>query len=112
MSQYDNNMSGALFANQNRQSDSHPNAKGSCEIDGVEYWISSWTNTSKNGQKYQSLKFQRKDQVHQQGVQQAQQAAQSPQGQNYAAAQQGQAQQAQQPSAPNPYEDFDDDIPF
>lgn len=51
---------GALFKNDRREKDSHPNAKGSALIDGVEYWISSWTNEDRNGNKYQSLKFERK----------------------------------------------------
>ena len=58
---YDNELTGALFANKKRESDKHPNAKGQAQIDGVEYWVSAWTNVSKAGEKYQSLKFQRKD---------------------------------------------------
>lgn len=61
MSQYDNELTGVLFANDKRETDKHPNAKGSAQIDGVEYWVSAWTNTSKDGKKYQSLKFQRKE---------------------------------------------------
>lgn len=61
MSQYDNNMTGALFSNKERKTDKHPNARGSCEIDGVEYWVSAWTKVSKAGEKYQSLAFTRKD---------------------------------------------------
>jgi len=52
---------GVLFANRDRKSDKHPNAKGDALIDGVEYWVSAWTNTSKAGAKYQSLKFALKD---------------------------------------------------
>lgn len=77
MSQYDNEMSGALFKNEKRETETQPNAKGSCQIEGVEYWVSAWTNTSQTGQKYQSLKFTPKKQAHKQGMQQAQQAAQS-----------------------------------
>ena len=57
-----NDNSGSLFANDKRESDRHPNAKGSALIDGVEYWVSAWTKTAKSGQRYQSLAFQRKDQ--------------------------------------------------
>lgn len=53
---------GALFANPDRTKETQPNAKGSALIDGVEYWVSAWTNTSSKGIKYQSLKFERKDQ--------------------------------------------------
>jgi len=60
---YDNSMSGALFRNEKKTTESHPDYKGSCEVDGVEYWISSWINISKAGQKYMSLKFQPKEDV-------------------------------------------------
>lgn len=54
--------SGSLFRNDKRESDSHPNMKGSAMIGGVEYWVSAWTNTSeRTGEKYQKLSFQRKD---------------------------------------------------
>lgn len=75
--QYDNEMRGVLFANKERTKDSQPQAKGSCQIDGVEYWVSAWTNEAKSGQRYQSLSFQRKDEVHAKGVAQAK-AAMSP----------------------------------
>ena len=70
--------SGALFKNDKRDKDTSPHAKGSAVIDGVEYWVSAWTNTAKSGQRYQSLSFQRKDEVHAQGMQQASQALEPP----------------------------------
>lgn len=54
-------MQGSLFRNQKREKDTHPNATGSATIDGVQYWISAWTKDGKNGEKWQSLSFQRKD---------------------------------------------------
>lgn len=81
---YDNTNTGALFPNDKRESDKHPQMKGSINVEGVEYWVSGWTNVSKAGAKYQSLKLTRKDQ-----------------------------QQAPQPQAqPAPNVDFDDDMPF
>lgn len=53
--------SGSLFKNDKKESDKHPNAKGSALIGGVEYWVSAWTYQTKDGQPYQSLSFQRKD---------------------------------------------------
>ena len=61
MSDYDNTNSGALFANAERKTDKHPNARGTLNVEGVEYWISAWTKVSKKGDKYQSLSVQRKD---------------------------------------------------
>ena len=52
--------SGVLFKNDKRENDSQPHAKGNALIDGEEYWVSAWTKTDKNGNKYQSLAFQRK----------------------------------------------------
>jgi uncharacterized protein (DUF736 family) len=61
MSEYDNTNSGALFANADRKTDKHPNARGTLNVEGREYWISAWTKTSKKGEKYQSLSIQPKD---------------------------------------------------
>jgi uncharacterized protein (DUF736 family) len=83
MSDYDNTNSGALFANTERKTDKHPNARGTLNVEGREYWISAWTKTSKKGEKYQSLSVQPKD---------------------------GQTTRAPD-AAPKPVE-FDDDIPF
>ncbi len=43
--QYDNNMRGVLFPNDRKEKDTHPDFKGSCEINGVEYWLSAWKET-------------------------------------------------------------------
>ena len=53
--------SGSLFKNERREKETHAHARGSALIDGVEYFVDAWTNTDKNGNKYQSLKFKRKD---------------------------------------------------
>lgn len=53
-------MSGTLFKNDRREKDSHPHAKGTALIDGVEYWVSAWTKDGAKG-KFQSLSFQRKE---------------------------------------------------
>lgn len=75
---------GSLFKNDKREKETHPHAKGSALIDGVEYWVSAWTNDGKSG-KYQSLKFSRKDE-----------------------------NRAPNPGRPEPSQDadFSDDIPF
>ena len=55
-------LSGSMFKNQKKLTDNHPNMNGSALIDGVEYWLSAWTKTDKNGNKWQSLSFTKKDQ--------------------------------------------------
>jgi hypothetical protein len=53
---YDNTNKGALFINKRRTTDRHPNLTGKIDIEGVEYWISAWTNHKKSdGEKYLSL---------------------------------------------------------
>ena len=54
-------MSGSLFKNKDKAKDTHPNAKGSAKIDGVDYWVDAWTKQDKNGNPWQSLSFKRKD---------------------------------------------------
>lgn len=61
MTEYDNTDRGALFANKDRQTDKHPNATGTLNVGGQEYWISAWTKTSKAGEKYQSLSVKLKE---------------------------------------------------
>ena len=59
---YDNNNKGAIFQNEKKESDTHPDYKGNAEINGVEYWISGWINEAKTtGKKYMSLSFTKKD---------------------------------------------------
>ena len=53
--------SGSLFRNDKRETENHANATGTVNIDGVEYWISAWTKTKENGEKWQSLSFKRKE---------------------------------------------------
>ena len=52
---------GSLFRNKNRTKDTQSHAQGSALIDGVEYYVDAWTNTKNDGEKYQSLKFKRKE---------------------------------------------------
>lgn len=54
--------SGSLFKNDKREKDSHPQARGSARINGVDYWISAWTKPTRDGDgKWQSLSFTPKD---------------------------------------------------
>ena len=61
MSYEPKDMTGSLFRNDKREKDTHAHARGSAFIDGVHYWVDAWTNTTQAGDKYQSLKFKRKD---------------------------------------------------
>ena len=70
---------GSLFKNERKTTDQHPSMTGSCLIDGVAYFVDSWTNEvqsgEKKGQRYQSLKFKRKDKQADETPSRAQQVA-------------------------------------
>lgn len=53
--QYDN--SGAIFINDRKEKDTHPDRKGKGLINGKEYWIAGWIKQGKSGQ-FLSLKFE------------------------------------------------------
>lgn len=57
----DRDNSGTLSRNDRKQKPSHPDHRGSCVIDGKEYWISAWVKEGPNG-RFFSLAFQPKDQ--------------------------------------------------
>lgn len=61
MANYDNNNSGALFINDRKEKDTHPDFKGDVTINGVQYWVSAWKKTSQNGKRFMSLSFQPKE---------------------------------------------------
>lgn len=43
------NNSGVLFTNDKKETEKHPNYKGSIRVDGVDYWISGWIKQSAAG---------------------------------------------------------------
>ena len=64
MTDYDNNMTGIVSRNDRKEKDTHPDIKGQCEIDNVEYWISGWKRERKDGTGiFYSLKFTPKDEA-------------------------------------------------
>lgn len=56
---YDNTNRGVLFRNDCKESDKHPDYKGSITLeDGIEYYLDAWLNESqRTGRKYMSLKI-------------------------------------------------------
>lgn len=90
MSNYDNTNRGAIWKNDDKQKDTHPDFKGNLNVNGVEFWVSAWKRKPDANPKSPALSFsiQPKDESHREGVEQARQAA------------------------PEPVKDFDDDIPF
>ena len=63
MTEYDNNFTGALFKNDKKESEKHPDYRGSITIDGVEYWQSAWLKKSKSGVTFMSQSFTPKEEA-------------------------------------------------
>ena len=84
MSDYDNTNSGALFKNDKKETEKHPDYKGSVNVGGTEYWLSAWIKTSKQGAKFMSLSVKPKDE----------------------------APQRQAPKQASGFDDMPDDVPF
>jgi len=58
---YDNTNGGALFPNDKKEKESHPDFRGNIDIEGKEFWIKGWKKTSKSGMKFLSLAVTAKD---------------------------------------------------
>lgn len=54
---YDNSNTGLLARNDRKEKDSHPDFKGSINVDGVEYWLSAWTKEGRDGTKLAGKKY-------------------------------------------------------
>ena len=61
MSYQQKDLQGSMFKNDQKEKDTHPDYRGSCLIDGVEYWMDSWIKTADSGRKWMSFSFKRKD---------------------------------------------------
>lgn len=104
MSEYDNTNRGALFKNDKKEKDSHPDYKGSLDCEGTEYWLSAWIKESKNGQKYLSIAMTEKDS--------GQTRRQQKTAQRSSQKQSGGGRREKEQAYRNNDSDFDDDIPF
>jgi len=56
-SEHDNTNSGASFINDRKTSENHPDYKGFINVEGVEYWISSWVKVSGPNSKNPGTQF-------------------------------------------------------
>lgn len=80
--------SGAIFKNDRKETENQPDYRGEVMIEGVEYRLSGWINTSQKGTKYIGVKVQEK--------------------QDYP----GQQAPSQAPAQAPAEDDFQDEIPF
>ena len=61
MSDYDNTNSGALFKNNRKEQGSNqPDMTGVLDVEGTDYRVSAWSNESKAGTNYLSLRVTEK----------------------------------------------------
>lgn len=58
--EYNNELRGALFKAKEKKSDKSPDYTGSCQINGVELWVSGWLKNGRSGN-FLSLAFSVKD---------------------------------------------------
>jgi hypothetical protein len=47
--QFDNTNRGALFINDKKESDNHPDLSGNINVDGKDFWLSGWTKKTETG---------------------------------------------------------------
>lgn len=59
--EFDNTNSGALFRNDRKETDKHPDYRGEINVGGTDYWLSAWLKTSSKGAKFMSLAVTPKD---------------------------------------------------
>ena len=69
MTEYSNVNRGSLFKNDKKTEEKHPDLSGSINIEGVEYWISSWKKVSKAGTPFFSLSVRQKQETSRQSSQ-------------------------------------------
>jgi len=93
---YDNTNRGQLWGNDKKEKDTHPDFKGSINVEGKEYWLSAWKRKPDANPKAPALSFsiQSKDEAYQK----AENAVNAPQAPEVPYNQGGGS--------------FDDDIPF
>ena len=60
---YDDTNRGAIWPNDRKETDKHPDFRGGLNVDGVDYWVSAWKRDPQGNPKAPSLRFsiQRKD---------------------------------------------------
>jgi hypothetical protein len=89
MAEYDNSNRGALFKNEKKTQDTHPEYTGAINVNGTDYWLSGWIKEGKSG-KFFSLSVRPKQETPRQSSEPTRKATKGAGG----------------------FADMDDDVPF
>ncbi len=57
MTDYDNTNRGSIWKNDEKETDKHPDFKGSLDVNGVQYWVSAWKRKEGGSPKAPALSF-------------------------------------------------------
>lgn len=57
MTEFDRTNRGAIWKNDDKREENHPDFKGSLNVDGVEYWVSAWKRKEGASAKAPALSF-------------------------------------------------------
>lgn len=57
MSNYDNTNKGAMWGNKDKQSDNHPDFKGTINIEGTDYWLAGWKRKDTDSPNAPAMRF-------------------------------------------------------
>lgn len=112
---YDNTDSGALFINDRKEKDTHPDYRGTININGKDYWISAWVKSPRDSSKedFLSLSVTAKDDNRQQT--RSTNSQQSSDSKDFLARNKAKAdthRPQQPPASQADYDSFDEEIPF
>ena len=55
--EHDNKNRGAIWKNEKKEKDTHPDFTGSLNVDGIEFWVSAWRRKPDAGPKSPALSF-------------------------------------------------------
>ncbi len=74
---YDNNNRAAIWGNDKKEKDSHPDFRGTATIDGVEYFVSAWKRSPDANPKAPalSLRFENRAEAEAKGMKKAKHSA-------------------------------------
>jgi hypothetical protein len=57
MNERDNTNRGAIWKNEKKEKDTHPDFTGSLNVDGVEYWVNAWRRKEDASPKSPAMSF-------------------------------------------------------